>query len=217
MNYQIKTTLKLACILDDYTLFSEILAKTLEDYNFFNIAKVFTNEKNLINYLTRLNNSEEVYLFLDYNLEGGLRLLGILQNLKRIAKKCKIIIISGITNPVHIRNILEFEPNGIIHKSDGLNGILTCIKIVKSGESYTSESIKNILNQQLPFENSSPFTQREIEVLRYFAQGFTVNRTAEKMILSNHTIVAHRRKMFAKAKCHNLVDLISFAKKFDLL
>ncbi len=149
MNYEIKTIQKLACILDDYKLFSETFAKTLKDYSFFNLVKVFTNEKDLTNYLTRFNSYEEVYLFLGYYQES-LTLPGILKNLKHIVKKSKIIIVSGINNPIHLRNVLEFNPDGIIQKSDGINDILICINVVKSGEVYISESIKNILDKEIP-------------------------------------------------------------------
>ncbi len=47
-----KTNLKLAC---NHIVFNELLAKTLEDYKFFKLDKVLTNEKALTHYLTRQN------------------------------------------------------------------------------------------------------------------------------------------------------------------
>ena len=60
-------------------------------------------------------------------------------------------------------------------------------------------------------------SSREIEILRYFAQGFSVNETAEKFFLSKHTVVSHRRKMMKKTKTNTITELLSYVRKTGLI
>jgi len=62
----------------------------------------------------------------------------------------------------------------------------------------------------------SMLSVREIEILHYFAQGFSVNETAEKFFLSKHTVVSHRRKMMRKTNTNTITELLSYVRKMGL-
>ncbi len=208
---------KLALVLDDHTIFAEAFSKTLQGFNFFESVIPFSNERDFLQYLIQLRDPRSVYLFLDYYL-GETLIPGSLSEVRRILKKPKIIIVSGIVNPILITNLLDLRPDGIIHKSESTSEILKCIHFIEDGQSYYSGVIKEIIDSRVVKDsNKLPFTPREMELLMFFARGVTVEQTAEYSNLSPHTVSAHRRKMFVKAKVNNISELLAYARKFDLI
>lgn len=205
-----------AIILDDHKLFADSFATTLEGTFLFDKIWVFNKEEELITFLVKLRNSRRVFLFLDYYLEQQF-IIRVLNHLKRIRPGAYIIIVSSITNPVQIRSLIEFAPDGIISKADGIKEILDCLNVIKGNGKYASPHIQRIINS-LPEETDLiPLTNREIEIVRHFARGLTVDATAAELNLSRHTVAAHRRKIFGKLKVKNIAELLAYARKTELI
>ncbi|MGH2665962.1 response regulator transcription factor [Flavobacterium sp.] len=57
----------------------------------------------------------------------------------------------------------------------------------------------------------SKLKERELEILRLYAQGLTINQIAEKMFVSPDTIKYYRRKIFAAFDVKNFTEALSFA------
>ncbi len=65
------------------------------------------------------------------------------------------------------------------------------------------------------FEN--PFTKREIEVIREIQTGGSNKEIAERLYISHHTIAAHRKNIYRKCNCHNIVDLLQFCRQLKFI
>ncbi|UZJ66454.1 helix-turn-helix transcriptional regulator [Sphingobacterium sp. KU25419] len=93
--------------------------------------------------------------------------------------------------------------------------ISSCLTAIDSQLIYLDDYIQKFLGAQGSIANI--FTPREIELLKYFADGESISKTAERTFLSPHTIIAHRRKMMAKAHCNSIGQLIKFARDHELI
>ena len=60
-------------------------------------------------------------------------------------------------------------------------------------------------------EEDKLFTRREREVLLWIADGLTGKEIADKLYLSENTIINHRRNMQEKSNTKNVAELVSFA------
>ncbi|ASW76551.1 DNA-binding response regulator [Chryseobacterium piperi] len=60
-------------------------------------------------------------------------------------------------------------------------------------------------------------TERERDILRYYAQGYSINGIADKIFISPDTIKFHRRKLFEKIQVSNISEALSFVKNNQLL
>ncbi|MGK7391654.1 MAG: response regulator transcription factor [Candidatus Cyclobacteriaceae bacterium M2_1C_046] len=65
-------------------------------------------------------------------------------------------------------------------------------------------------------ENSCPvgalsktFSKRELEVIKLFAEGLSSAEAAERMNISKHTVITHRKNMLAKSNCSNMTELVA--------
>ncbi|ASK30178.1 helix-turn-helix transcriptional regulator [Chryseobacterium sp. T16E-39] len=66
-------------------------------------------------------------------------------------------------------------------------------------------------------EEKIKLSERELEVLRYYAQGYTINKIAEKIFVSPDTIKFHRRKLFEKMQVSNISEALAFVTSNKLL
>lgn len=54
-------------------------------------------------------------------------------------------------------------------------------------------------------------SERELEVLRLYAQGLTISQIADKIFVSSDTVKYYRRRIFANFGVNNIVEALSYA------
>ena len=203
-----------AVVLDEYNLFADALANLVQSTCNVDMVQNFSCIDKFRKFIKDFGQNE-LYIFLDYYLpdQNGLSLL---IELKRLNSKAKIIfVISKSSNSV-LRNILQYRPHGVLSKTDDRQTLIDCFNEVKAGNFYVAPSLATLLLEKTQTDTVA-FTPRELELLRYFAQGLTIEETAEKTFLSKHTVVAHRRKMMAKIKGHSIAQLLTYARDNTLI
>lgn len=60
-------------------------------------------------------------------------------------------------------------------------------------------------------EKKSKLKEKELEILRLYAQGLTINQIAEKIFVSPDTVKYYRRKIFEAFEVKNFTEALSFA------
>lgn len=202
---------KVAVVFDNHHLFAESFSKLLDSFYIFGDVNAFTEEVDLMRYLIALPPKKNVYLFLDYFLEGK-TVLPIINDIRRIYKSAQIIIVTTSANPATIHGLLSSKINGVLSKYSDTDEVLACIKQVEAGKRYIASFMQQIIDEN-PAKSAMPFTDRELEIVQFAARGFTVDGTAGKLNLSRHTVAAHRRKIMAKVDCHTISELLALARK----
>ena len=209
-------TSKWALVLDDHSLFAETFSSFLEKTDLFKNIRSFTNTEALKAFLINLTVKPDIYLFLDFYLKDKTS-LHFINELRRLYKSIYIIIISSVSNPVLMKEILNYDIQGFLSKYSTSEELIDCVKHVsRANPIFISQHIMSMI-AEYDNENTVPFSAREIEILGYFAKGLSVIDTAEAMILSRHTIVSHRRRMMAKTNTNSITELLAFARKIDLI
>jgi DNA-binding CsgD family transcriptional regulator len=77
---------------------------------------------------------------------------------------------------------------------------------------YLSENgvtTKILLDEHL---SSNPLTDKEVEVLRYLAQGLSSKQIAEMTFTSKHTVDTHRRKVLKKLAVSNSIEAVIYCR-----
>lgn len=201
----------IAIVFDDHLLFADSFSALIERLELFNTVHTFNEERELTQFLVK-NSKARIFLFIDYYLKNG-NALPLINQAKRLNKNVAIIVISSVASPIAIANILSYNPHGFVSKSSGLDTILECLDTIEHGGRYVSPIIREIDLAS----STIPFSARELEILQHFASGLSIAQTAERTFLSKHTVVSHRRKMMAKAKVNSITDLLSYARKQELI
>lgn len=206
--------MKNALILDDHKLFAHSFATLLERGLKFDVVKTFSDEDTFMNFYLQ-NEKRGQLIFLDFYLKTGFS-LHLLNEIRRVDKRAKVIITSSVINPKLIQSILDCEPDGFISKCCGIKELLDCLNNVWDDRVYISPDICHILSLN-SLETKVSFSPKELNLLAYFKKGYSIEETAKLFSLSKHTIVSHRRKMMAKANAKSITELIHFAEKYGYL
>lgn len=117
------------------------------------------------------------------------------------------IIVSTVHDEIWtLRKLLAREVNAIIYKSGDGNEILVAIDEILRGNNYYCAAVHKTLREA--GDSSLHPSTRELEVLYQIAHGKTSREIAAAMFVSENTVEAHRKSLFAKLGAVNGVDLI---------
>lgn len=114
---------------------------------------------------------------------------------------------------------------GYILKSAIKSDLFNAIDTVLRGELYVQPAMARLLFQKpgnkataSPLTLSDePLTQREVDVLRLIAQGYTNKQAAELLSLSVRTVEYHRGNITGKLNLHSRVELARYAEELGIL
>lgn len=211
-------TKSIALLLDGQKLFTDSFSMMLERYTHFASCESFNDVDSLVNFLANLKIHEltDICIFLEFH-QKKVNGLSVLSEVRRISKKIKIIFVTSTTSPEVLRTIMLQQPDGIISKYSGLDILLECLRCIlyENKTFYCTQVIA--LTNSLLLSKEITFTARELEVLKYFSEGYTIDQTAEATYLSRHTIASHRRNMMAKKNCNSIAQLVKLAKEQELI
>jgi len=139
--------------------------------------------------------------------------------------RINILILTMHENEEYFFQALRAGALGYVPKSAPDTEVLAAIRAVAQGKTYIHPSVAHLLvNQYLSSveggkirDNPDGLTDREREVLRLVAMGYTNKEIADKLSISIHTVHNHRTNLMAKLNLHDRLDLLKYALKKGLV
>ncbi len=120
-----------------------------------------------------------------------------LDKLKKKYSHCKIILLSATPPPDRLMIYID----ACILSSESEQQIIEKLRNVFADISYSASS-----NGQ-----SSVISDRELEVLRLVALGFTNREISDELFISSHTVISHRKNITAKLSIKTIAGLAVYA------
>jgi DNA-binding NarL/FixJ family response regulator len=79
--------------------------------------------------------------------------------------------------------------------------------------------LKSSFEQQFPTNESGAIdlTDREKEVVKLIAQGWSTKEIAKELVISQHTVDSHRKSILLKTNANNPADLTRYALKMGII
>jgi DNA-binding NarL/FixJ family response regulator len=141
-----------------------------------------------------------------------------------------ILILSVHQNEEYAHQVLKAGASGYLLKNAGRKEIAGAIRSVLSGKQSFSPGISQIIVDGFvnrakapadagshPAKSAGTLTDREVEVLRFIAQGLTNRQIAEKLFLSFRTVNTHRANLMQKLDIHDTAGLVRYAISTGLI
>ena len=144
----------------------------------------------------------------------------VLKTFKKRNTKIKTIILSGLSDPKLVQEMIALGANGFVDKSRANEQIIDAIKVVHNGIQYISEDIKVKLldlyasdekDEDEPEFLHGDLTEREVAVLRLIAKEKSSSEIAKKLNVSIKTVETYRSNLYKKLKVKNVVGLAMYA------
>lgn len=206
-------------LLDDELLFIQGLKQLINEIPDFNVVKTFTSPSALVSDLSSSDELPDI-LLVDMKMPemNGIELSKIV-----IEKhpSIKVIGLSSYYSNVLIFKMLELGAAAYLPKNTPLDRLEKTIRTTYNQGFYFEEiSMKKVNNLQSNEDNQSSIgelTTRELEVLILICEQLTTQEIADKLFISLKTVERHRTNLFKKTEVKNVVGLVLFALKNQLI
>ncbi|MDE0536015.1 response regulator [Tenacibaculum sp. L6] len=211
MNYKIKVH-----IADDHKILIDGVIALLNTEDDIEVEGYSLTGRQVINWSS--NNTADV-LVLDINMPemDGIE---VLKTFRKRNTQIKTIILSSLSDPKLVQEMIALGANGFVDKSSANEQIIDAIKVVHNGIQYISEDIKekllDLYTSDLKETIEPQFlhgdlTEREIAVLKLIAEGKSSYEIADKLNVSLKTVETYRSNLYKKLKVKNVVGLAMYA------
>lgn len=152
---------------------------------------------------------------------GGLDVLPVL---RKLAPKTRILILTMHDDPQYLRQALQSGAAGYVLKKAADVELISAIWAVARGDVYVHPSLTRVLLEDiLPAPDRSlpnqwdTLTEREQNVLRLVALGYTSAEIAGQLMLSAKTVETYRARGMEKLGLRNRAALVRFALQHGLI
>lgn len=205
-------------IVDDHTLMRDGLRRLLGDYDDMEVVGEAREGREAVRLIRQL---QPDVVLLDLSLPG-LDGLEVTKQIVAEGLKSRVLMLTMHANEEYAVRVLQAGARGFMVKDDPSDDVVEAVRKVAAGGTYLSP----VLSQHLPRrftrgrEAQSPLdllTDRELQVLKKFAEGHTTSQIAQELHLSVKTIDTHRARLLEKLGLHTTVDLIRFALRNRLI
>lgn len=140
----------------------------------------------------------------------------------RMYPAVKIIAITSLDAPIHVRSMMRQGCKGYILKNTDKQSLIGAIRQVCDGAEYIEPALKerimdNVLHYRRQAQGRSPsLTLREKEILKLIIAENTSQQIADKLFLSLRTVETHRFNLQKKLEVNNTVGLVKAAIQMGL-
>lgn len=163
-------------------------------------------------------------ILLDLSMPG-IGGLDVLPTLRRLAPSAYILVLTMHDDKHYMNQALQNGASGYVLKKAADTELITAIRAVLSGEIYVHHTMMRfLLADVLPGRDTvqsgdtwDSLSEREQEVLRLVALGFTSAEIADKLVLSAKTIETYRARGMEKLGLRNRAALVHYALRRGLI
>lgn len=139
------------------------------------------------------------------------------KKLKQLCPHLKILTLTRHTDDGYLQELLRAGAGGYVLKQSASAELLRAIRAVAAGNSYLDPTIagrimggyaKRLTNETI---KGTTLSDRETEVLRQIAWGYSNKEIAAALALSVKTVEAHKANAMRKLNIGSRIDIVRFA------
>lgn len=134
----------------------------------------------------------------------------------------KIVVLSMHISREFVAKAIEAGCDGYVPKSSAHTSLLEAIRAVRGGDRYLHPKAATALVESLAKANSeaeqlAALSEREVDVLRMTAMGFSGREIGAELFISAKTVDTYRQRAMDKLGLHHKADMVRFALQAGLL
>lgn len=206
-------------IADDHQLFREGLITLLSDNADIEVVDEAKDGRETVEKARRMN-PDVLLMDIGMPLINGIDATGIL---KKELPDLKIIGLTMHSEKHFIKGMLEAGADGYLFKNCTYDELIRAINSVYSGKKYLSDEITEVMiddyvsNQKDVLDKDEILSDRELEVLKLFAEGKSSREIADTLFVSVKTVGTHKQHILNKLKLNSTADMVKYAIKKGLV
>jgi DNA-binding NarL/FixJ family response regulator len=204
-------------IVDDHEIFRSGLKMVINKLGY---AKVVAEAADGMELLEVLQNEETDLILMDIEMP----VMNGVEATRKVLEKyphIKVIALTMYKEDAYIQSMIESGVKGFLIKNIRKDVLDRAIQAVYNGKTYYSEELWDYFTKSITKddkqEETNSYTKREMEVLALLAEGLSNKEIADRLFVSERTIVGHKSNLMAKTNTKNTVSLLAFAIRNGLI
>jgi two-component system, NarL family, response regulator NreC len=158
---------------------------------------------------------------MDLGMPGGSGLDAI-REIRRRNLPVKIVVLSMHSGREMVMQVLQAGSDGYVPKSSAHTDLIQAIRVVHKGQRFlhpeaTTSVVDELLDKQEESKLLTFLSDREQDVLKLTAMGYTSREIGEQLALSPKTVDTYRERAMTKLNIEHRSDIIRFALRAGLL
>ena len=137
-----------------------------------------------------------------------------LEDIRRKAPDAKVLMLTTSDGDEDVFRSMNKGARGYMVKDESGDDLHVAIRTVASGDVFLPNRIKDIYDDR---KMRPSLSEREIEIIRLVAKGFSNDELAERLHLSPETIKAHLRHIYEKLGVESRVEAVTEAMRTGLV
>ena len=137
-----------------------------------------------------------------------------LEDIRRKAPDVKVLMLTTSDGDEDVFRSMNKGARGYMVKDESGEDLHVAIRTVASGEVFLPKRIKTIYDDR---KKRPSLSEREIEIVRLVAKGFSNDELAERLHLSPDTIKVHLRHVYEKLGVESRVEAVTEAMRTGLV
>lgn len=139
--------------------------------------------------------------------------------LKRVAPGIKILTLTRHTDQAYLQELLEAGVSGYVLKQSAATDLVRAVRTIAAGGNYldpamTGKVFSNYVEKSSRLRGDTrgtALTERERDVLRQIAWGYSNKEIAERLDISIKTVEAHKANALKKLGMQTRLDIVRYA------
>jgi two-component system, NarL family, response regulator NreC len=155
-------------------------------------------------------------LVLDLNMPGGSSLEAI-PGLRAESPETEIVVLTMQDEPAYAREALGAGALGYVLKEAADTELIQAVRAAAAGQSYLNPRLGARVAAEPPAGPPGGLSEREVEVLRMIALGYTNVQISRELFLSVRTVETHRAHIQQKLGLSDRAELVRYALDHGLV
>lgn len=205
-------------IVDDYPVVLSGLVAMLKNHEDIEVVGAATNGRKAVDVALSLRPQVVLMNVSMPDMDG----IEATQMIKKKAPEVNILIFSGLSGQEQVASAINAGAIGYILKDAAEPEILQALRQVARGEAWLHPSIiGHVLKQIQGVEEQDglikKLTERELEVLKLMAQGYTNQEIAKTMVVSAATVHSHVSRILSKLEVSSRTQAVICAMRAGIV
>jgi len=153
----------------------------------------------------------------------GMDGLNATQHIKTKWPEVNVLVLTMHRSDEYLFEMLKAGASGYVLKGADTSDLIQAVRVVAQGDVFLYPSMtKKLVSDYLSrmegdFGSKFPLSQREKDILKLLAEGYSNTEISEKLIISPSTVHTHRSNLMKKLGLNNRHELVQYARQRGLI
>jgi DNA-binding NarL/FixJ family response regulator len=201
-------------IVDDHEIFRKGFAMVLSTFDRVELAGEASNGQEFLELIEKVD-ADLVFMDIKMPVMNG---IDATKTILQDRPDLKIVALSMFGEEKYLQSMIEAGAIGFLLKNVKREELEYAITLFFEGKNYYSEELLSFFTKKyISHKEEVDISKRELEVLQLIANGLTNQEIADKLFISLRTVEGHKTSLIQKTGSKNVVNLLMYALKNNLI